>query len=154
VRGWLEQEQNSTAAERVAGPIERVRTSFNERFWNPRTGCLFDVVDGEAGDDPTIRPNQVLAISLTHPVLSSQRWSSVMAGVERELLTPVGLRSLAPGHPSYQSRYDGNLRMRDAAYHQGIVWTWLLGPYVDAWLKVHPGDRAGARKLLLGLVPH
>jgi glycogen debranching enzyme len=112
------------------------------------------VVDGETGDDPAIRPNQVLAISLAHPVLSQRRWPAVLEVVRRDLVTPFGLRSLAPGHPSYQSRYDGNLRMRDAAYHQGTVWSWLLGPFVDAWLTVHPDDRAGARGFLAGLVPH
>jgi predicted glycogen debranching enzyme len=154
LRGWLEQENQSAAAEKLATQIERVRTSFNQRFWNPRTGCLFDFVDGDTDDDPAIRPNQLLAISLPHPVLASQRWGSVLAVVQRELLTPVGLRSLAPGHRSYQPCYDGNLRMRDAAYHQGTVWTWLLGPFVDAWLKVHPGDHAGARGFLAALVPH
>jgi predicted glycogen debranching enzyme len=154
LRGWLEQENQGTAAAALTPHIDRARTSFNQRFWNPPTGCLFDVIDGETGDDAAIRPNQVLAISLAHPVLAPLRWWSVLAVVQRELLTPVGLRSLAPGHPAYQPRYDGNLRMRDAAYHQGTVWTWLLGPCVDAWLRVHPGDHAGARKLLAGLVPH
>jgi predicted glycogen debranching enzyme len=154
LRSWLEQENQPTAAAALTPHIDRARASFNQRFWNPTTGCLYDVVDGEGGDDPAIRPNQVLAISLSHPVLAALRWWSVLAVVQRELLTPVGLRSLAPGHQAYQPRYDGNLRMRDAAYHQGTVWTWLLGPFVDAWLRVHPGDRAGAHKLLTGLVPH
>ncbi len=154
LRGWLEQENRHAAATELTQHIDRTRASFNQRFWNPRTGCLFDVVDGEAGDDAAIRPHQLLAISLAHPVLAPQRWWSVLAVVQRELLTPVGLRSLSPGHPNYQARYYGNLRMRDAAYHQGTVWTWLLGPFVDSWLKVHPDDRAGARKCLAGLMPH
>jgi predicted glycogen debranching enzyme len=154
LRGWLEQENQHAAATELTQHIDRVRASFNQRFWNPMTGCLLDVVDGEKGDDAAIRPNQLLAISLPHPVLAPQRWWSVLAVVQRELLTPVGLRSLSPGHPNFQPRYDGNLRMRDAAYHQGTVWTWLLGPFVDSWLKVHPDDRAGARKCLAGLVPH
>ena len=70
------------------------------------------------------------------------------------LLTPVGLRSLAPGHADYRPKYDGDLRARDAAYHQGTVWAWLIGPFVDAWLKVHPQDKAGARRLLQGFVDH
>ena len=69
----------------------------------------------------------------------------------RELLTPVGLRSLGAGHPDYKARYFGDLRARDAAYHQGTVWGWLIGPFIDAWLKVHPEDRAGARRFLDGL---
>jgi len=75
-----------------------------------------------------------------------------MAVVTRELLTPVGLRSLAPGHPDYKARYYGDLRSRDAAYHQGTVWAWLIGPYVEAWLKLHPGRQAEARGLLAGLL--
>jgi glycogen debranching enzyme len=73
--------------------------------------------------------------------------------VEERLVTPVGLRSLAPGDPEYKGRYDGDLRARDAAYHQGTVWPWLIGPFVDAWLRVHPGDRAGARRFLEGFRP-
>jgi glycogen debranching enzyme len=74
----------------------------------------------------------------------------VLEAVRRRLLTPVGLRSLAPGHPDYQPRYDGNLRARDAAYHQGTVWAWLIGPFVDAWLRLHPHDQATARAMLQG----
>jgi glycogen debranching enzyme len=70
------------------------------------------------------------------------------------LVTPMGLRTLARSHPDYKSKYFGDLRARDAAYHQGTVWAWLIGPYVDAWLKVHPGDRNGARKLLEGFEGH
>ena len=78
-----------------------------------------------------------------------------MLNVVRErLLTPVGLRSLARGHPDYKSKYFGDLRARDAAYHQGTVWAWLIGPYVDAWLKVHPGDQSGARQVLEGFQSH
>jgi glycogen debranching enzyme len=72
--------------------------------------------------------------------------------VADRLLTPVGLRSLAPGHPDYKAQYYGDLRSRDAAYHQGTVWAWLIGPFIDAWLKVHPNDRAGARRWLNGFV--
>ena len=73
---------------------------------------------------------------------------------EERLLTPFGLRSLAPGHPDYKSKYYGDLRSRDAAYHQGTVWAWLIGPFLDAWLKVHPDDRPGAQKLLAGFDQH
>ena len=79
---------------------------------------------------------------------------AVDALLRERLLTPVGLRSLAPGHPDYKARYIGDLRARDAAYHQGTVWAWLIGPFIDAWLKVHPEDRTGARRFLDGLVPH
>ena len=80
--------------------------------------------------------------------------SQPMEVCERVLLTPVGLRSLAPGSPNYHQRYFGDLRARDAAYHEGTVWGWLIGPWIDAWRKVHPGDRAGARKFLEGLLRH
>ncbi len=133
---------------------DRAQASFNRRFWFEQGGYLYDVVDGESGDDPACRPNQVLAISLDFPVLHSARWQPVMSVVRERLLTPVGLRSLAPGHPDYKSKYYGDLRARDAAYHQGTVWAWLIGPFVDAWLKVHPGDRDGARRLLRGFDAH
>jgi glycogen debranching enzyme len=131
-----------------------VRASFNERFWYAPGGYLYDVVDGEAGDDPACRPNQILAMSLRHPVLHPARWETVLNVVARRLLTPVGLRTLSPDHPDYKSVYRGDLRARDAAYHQGTVWAWLLGPFVDAWLRVHPEDRPGARQLLNGLIDH
>jgi glycogen debranching enzyme len=87
-------------------------------------------------------------------VLEEARWAPVMDVVTKRLLTPVGLRSLAPGHPDYKSKYYGDLRSRDAAYHQGTVWAWLIGPYIDAWLKLHPGQEDEARKLLQGFIPH
>jgi predicted glycogen debranching enzyme len=139
-------------AEELAGHAERARRAFNERFWYEGGGYLYDVVDGEQGDDPACRPNQLLAVSLPHPVLDEGRWPAVVETVKKRLLTPVGLRSLAPGHPDYKPKYDGDLRARDAAYHQGTVWAWLIGPFIDAWLRVHPEDRAGARRFLQGLV--
>jgi predicted glycogen debranching enzyme len=132
----------------------QVRKSFNERFWYDAGGYLYDVVDGELGDDPACRPNQVFAISLDHPVLDESRWVPVMNVVRDRLLTPGGLRSLAPEHPDYKAKYYGDLRSRDAAYHQGTVWGWLIGPYVDAWLKVHPEDRHTAGRLLGGFEAH
>ncbi|UFS70573.1 amylo-alpha-1,6-glucosidase [Geomonas sp. RF6] len=131
---------------------EEVYRSFNERFWYEEGGYLYDVVDGENGDDSACRPNQIFAISLRFPVLDPARWTPVMDVVRERLLTPVGLRTLAPGHPDYKDKYFGDLRSRDAAYHQGTVWPWLLGHFVDAWLKLHPEDRRGARSFLEGLV--
>jgi predicted glycogen debranching enzyme len=133
---------------------ERAHRAFNARFWNGEQGYLYDVVDGENGDDPACRPNQVLAISLDHPVLDRSRWEPVLRVVHDRLLTPLGLRSLAPGHADYKPKYFGDLRARDAAYHQGTVWAWLIGPFVDAWLKVYPADCAGARRLLDGFDQH
>ncbi len=141
-------------AERIGALARRARESFNRRFWYAAGGHLYDVVDGEHGDDPACRPNQVFAISLPHPVLARERWLPVFDTIRRRLLTPVGLRSLAPGEPDYKPTYDGDLRARDAAYHQGTIWAWLIGPFVDARLRLFPDDPAGAHALLAAFVPH
>jgi predicted glycogen debranching enzyme len=138
----------------LAAHARRARESFNARFWYEPGGYLLDVVDGPAGDDAALRPNQILAFALEHPVLDDARWAAVLEIVRTRLLTPVGLRSLAPGHPDYKPKYYGDLRSRDAAYHQGTVWAWLIGPFIDAWLRVHPGDRAGVAALLRGFEDH
>jgi predicted glycogen debranching enzyme len=152
LQGWLRDLGRPDGADDVdpAAEADRVQRVFNERFWYADGGYLYDVVDGEHGNDAACRPNQVFAISLDHPVLNQPRWRAVMQVVRDRLLTPVGLRSLAPGHPDYKPKYFGDLRSRDAAYHQGTVWAWLIGPFVDAWLKVYPDDREGARRLLAG----
>jgi predicted glycogen debranching enzyme len=138
----------------IAAFAQRTYDSFNARFWSDRLGYLYDVVDGENGDDDACRPNQILAISLDHSVLDRRYWEPVLETVQARLLTPVGLRSLAPGHPDFKQRYFGDLRARDAAYHQGTVWAWLIGPFIDAWLRCHPSDTPGARALLHGFVDH
>ncbi|HWW84831.1 MAG TPA: amylo-alpha-1,6-glucosidase [Vicinamibacterales bacterium] len=133
----------------------RAWESFNQRFWYERGGYLYDVVDGEdTPADTKCRPNQILSIALPNPVLDRSRWKSVTDVVAARLLTPVGLRSLDAGDPEYRTRYFGDLRARDAAYHQGTVWAWLVGPFLDAWLKVYPEDIAGARHMLDGFVAH
>ena len=86
--------------------------------------------------------------------MARARWGAVVDVVRGKLLTPVGLRSLAPDHPDYKPRYFGDLRARDAAYHQGTVWGWLAGPFIDAWLEVYPEDVDAARRALEGFVPH
>ncbi len=111
---------------------DQVYDSFNRRFWNGDRGYLYDVVDGEDGDDPKLRPNQLFAIGLTYPTLDARRWESVLDQIDDKLLTPVGLRSLSPDDPAYVGRYGGDQRRRDSAYHQGTVWPWLLGGYADA----------------------
>jgi predicted glycogen debranching enzyme len=134
---------------------EQVRQSFNRRFWYQDGGYLYDVVDDErGGDDLKCRPNQVFSIALPHPALEREKWEPVVRTVRERLLTPVGLRSLAPDDPDYKPRYYGDLRTRDAAYHQGTVWGWLVGPFVDAWLKVYPNDEHGAWQAVEGFVPH
>ena len=154
LEGWLRELGIDDEGIGLPAHAARVYASFNARFWSDAHGHLLDVVDGEEGDDPACRPNQVFAIALDHPVLARERWEPVMRTVRERLLTPVGLRSLAPDHPDYKPRYYGDLRSRDAAYHQGTVWGWLIGPYLDAWLKVHPENLEGARALLEGFERH
>ncbi|MEY2520984.1 MAG: hypothetical protein QOF24_2743 [Verrucomicrobiota bacterium] len=148
--GWLRDVGDGGAAERYSEQAQRARASFNERFWFEEGGHLYDVVDVDGGtaNDAACRPNQLFAISLEHPVLDEARWKSVVEVAERELLTPVGLRSLSRTHTDYKPIYGGDLRSRDGAYHQGTVWGWLIGPFIDAWLKVHPREKAAARKFL------
>jgi predicted glycogen debranching enzyme len=154
LEAWIREERGDAAAAPIAEQANRARDSFNRRFWYAEGNYLYDVIDGEEGDDPACRPNQLLAFSLAHPILEPSRWLPVLEVVRERLLTPVGLRTLSREHPDYKSKYFGDLRARDAAYHQGTVWAWLVGPFVDAWLKVHPEDRAGARQFLEGLLPH
>lgn len=133
---------------------QRIATSFNTRFWSEQRGYLFDVVDGENGDDNSLRPNQLFAISLPHPVLARQYWRPVVDQIRHHLLTPVGLRSLGPADPAYCPRFFGDRLARDGAYHQGTVWAWLIGPFVQAWLKAYPDDKAQARADLAAFAPH
>jgi predicted glycogen debranching enzyme len=151
---WLREEDLDPAAQILAEHAQRARESFNRRFWYAPGNYLYDLVDGEEGDDHSCRPNQLLAFSLTHPVLDKERWKPVLEVVQKRLLTPVGLRSLSPDNAKYKPKYFGDLRARDAAYHQGTVWAWLMGPFIDAWLRVHPDDRAGARAFLEGFKAH
>jgi len=151
---WYRSEHDEDSAKAMEKLAERAFDSFNRRFWCDRLKHLNDVIDGPEGTDPACRPNQLLAISLSYPVLDSARWPAVLETATERLLTPVGLRSLAPGHPDYKAKYYGDLRSRDAAYHQGTVWAWLIGPYIDAYLKVHPGEEGKARQLLRGFVSH
>jgi predicted glycogen debranching enzyme len=152
--GWLEAEKPG-AGEPYRRMAETAQQSFNRLFWNEAGGSLFDVIDaGEPPRDPALRPNQLFAVSLPNPVLYPSRWRPVVDAVAEALLTPVGLRSLAPGHPDFKPTYHGDLRTRDAAYHQGTVWSWLIGAFVDAWLRVYPGEHAKARAFLAGLQAH
>jgi predicted glycogen debranching enzyme len=151
---WLREASDENAARSIGELAERARQSFNRRFWFAQGNYLYDVVDGDQGEDNACRPNQLFAFSLKHPVLEEKYWKPVLELCRQKLVTPRGLRTLSPDHPDYKPKYFGDLRARDAAYHQGTVWPWLLGPFVDAWLKVYPNDRAGARQFLDGLVPH
>jgi predicted glycogen debranching enzyme len=116
---------------------ERCEVSFRRRFWNPETGCLFDVTDGPLGDDSSIRPNQIMAVSLPYSPLYSRQRASVVDVVERKLLTPYGLRSLSPDDPAYAGEYRGGSSERDSVYHQGAAWPWLLCRFADAHYRVY-----------------
>jgi predicted glycogen debranching enzyme len=151
---WMVRAGRGVLAEDIAREARRCRQAFNARFWNPARRHLNDVVDGERGDDDACRPNQVVALAVDHSPLNREYWAPALESVAEKLLTPVGLRTLAPEHPDYKGRYFGDLRTRDAAYHQGTVWPWLIGIYIDAWMTVHPDDAEGARTLLAPLLHH
>lgn len=134
---------------RWASLYEKGAEAFAARFWNESRGCLYDVVDVDhvAGrTDPALRPNQILAVGgLPIAILNGGRAKQVVDVVERELLAPLGLRTLAPGEPGYTGRYEGGVSARDRAYHQGTEWPWLIGPFVDAWIRSR-GDTPDARR--------
>jgi predicted glycogen debranching enzyme len=132
--------------------------SFREKFWNEELGCLFDVVDAnhhKGETDASFRPNQIFAVGgLPFQLFEGEKASKVVAAIERNLLTPLGLRSLAPGEPGYKPHYEGSVWQRDGAYHQGTVWPWLIGAFVEAWVRVRPGTsnaRQDARARFLPL---
>jgi predicted glycogen debranching enzyme len=130
--------------------------SFNNIFWNDDAMCLFDVVNG-VDVDPSMRPNQIFAVSLHHSMLSPDRAKKVVSAVQRELLTPFGLRTLSNADPRYIGRYAGDQRSRDGAYHQGTVWPWLIGPFIEAYIKVNSDAeeaRSRASAWLTGLTEH
>jgi predicted glycogen debranching enzyme len=144
-------ERDATELDAVA---ERARVSFNRRFWFDQGQYLYDLVDGEAGDDASMRPNQIFAIALRHPVLDRARWQRIVDVVTDRLLTPYGLRTLDPSHKDFKAQYFGDIRARDAAYHQGTVWAWLIGPFIDAWLRAYPARRQEARSFLSAFHNH
>ena len=127
----LKNEERAHFYQQLRSVIQR---SFNLVFWNAEANCLFDCIQ-DGVPDKKIRPNQIFATSLPHPLLPSDRAQAVVQVVKEKLLTPYGLRSLAPGHPDYRPMYRGNGYERDSAYHQGTVWAWLIGPFVDAYLN-------------------
>ena len=133
-----ELDKNADLAEKA----KRVRQRFNEVFWNGEAGCLYDV----AGD-ASIRPNQIFAISLPHPLIDGSRAESVLRVVEQRLLTPFGLRSLDPADPRFVPKYEGTVEQRDGAYHQGTVWAWLIGPYVTAVRRVRGRTRSALQQI-------
>jgi predicted glycogen debranching enzyme len=131
---------------------DSVKTSF-ARFWNAEVGDLYDVIDAPQGNDASLRPNQLLAVSLPHSPLTDWQQRAVVERCARHLLTSHGLRSLAPNDPAYIGRYGGDRYQRDGAYHQGTVWGWLIGPFVTAHLRVYR-DPDMARSYLRPLLHH
>lgn len=143
-----------TEAKSVLSRARQIRKSFGEQFWNPTLECLYDYIDQE-GPHAEVRPNQIFAISLPFSLLSPKKSELTLATVEQELYTPNGLRSLSPKDPNYRGIYQGDRYERDGAYHQGTVWSWLLGPYMEALIKTR-GDqgRKQVRDALHGLMSH
>ncbi len=132
----------------------RAKESFNDSFWNERENCLFDVIDGE-DKDVSVRPNQIFAVSLPHAILTdADKARQIVEKVEAELLTPVGLRSLSPKDEKYRPIYVGNPYERDTAYHQGTVWAWLIGGFVDAHRRVFPENEIRVNEILDGFKTH
>ena len=126
--------------------------SFNRLFWNESAGCLYDVTNG-APPDPSIRPNQIFAVSLPYSMLPVDKAMKVVDKVQEHLLTPYGLRSLAPSDPNYRGRYSGGPPERDGAYHQGTVWPWLIGSFITAYLKVNEHSEAARNQAAVWLTP-
>jgi predicted glycogen debranching enzyme len=131
---WAATVGDSAAWAQFTAQANATRDSFQRKFWNEETGCLFDVLATPA-NDPSIRSNQLFSVSLPFPLLDRDRAQAVVNVVRNELLTPVGLRTLAPGSTGYRSRFEGDMAARDSAYHQGTVWPWLTGAYVSAYLQ-------------------
>jgi len=137
---------------RYSGMAALTKWSFNRLFWNEKSGCLFDVVSNGTPDS-SIRPNQIFAVSLPHSMLSSEKARQIVKTVQEHLLTPYGLRTLAPSDPQYRGRYTGDGRGRDGAYHQGTVWPWLMGPFITAYIKVNQGSELARRQAESWLAP-
>jgi glycogen debranching enzyme len=154
--GWAVMAGDGAGASELHAEASRIATSFEQRFWDVQNGRLFDVILPE-GPDRRLRPNQIFAVSLPFPLLDAERRQAVVRAVESALLTPVGLRTLAPDEADYRPHYRGAPRDRDGAYHQGLVWPWLLGPFIRAYLNAFgrsPTTRAHCRSLLHGLERH
>ncbi len=142
--------ESPTLAEKYAEMANQTSKSFNEKFWNPKNVCLFDVIDDKADD--SIRPNQIFAVSLDYIMLDQEKNQRIVDTVNRELVTPYGLRTLSLGDPKFVGRCAGDSRSRDMAYHNGTIWPWLLGPYVTAYLKINEYATQAKQQTLENLV--
>jgi glycogen debranching enzyme len=151
---WHEMLEDGANAARYAAAALRIRDAFRARFWNSHDKGLFDVIDGpDLRADASVRPNQIFAVSLDGGLLYPEQARSVVEVCARELLTPVGLRSLSRDDPRYVARFRGGPLMRDGAYHQGTVWSWLLGPFALAHHAVH-GNAEHALGILDAMATH
>jgi predicted glycogen debranching enzyme len=130
---WAALLGKSDVASQLAGEAEEVNTGFLDKFWNAERGCLYDVLT-PSGPDASLRPNQLFALSLPYPLVSRPQAQSIVRVVQESLLTPAGLRTLEPADPRYRPRYEGDVLARDSSYHQGTVWPWLIGPFIEAYL--------------------
>ena len=130
---------------------QRIRVSFNRQFWNEQAGCFYDVI--QTVPETSIRPNQVIALSLKHTMVSREHALRALGVIERDLLTPFGLRTLSPSDPKYRGRYEGGPAERDAIYHQGTVWPWLLGPFITAYIRAHENSPAARMQAASWLAP-
>jgi glycogen debranching enzyme len=145
-----ELQREATDYQQLATQVGR---SFRTKFWNDDRGCLYDVIDGPEGNDPSLRPNQLFAVSLPFASVFGPQAQAVVDTVQSKLMTPVGPRSLATDDPKYAGGCHGTPWLRDGAYHQGTVWPWLIGAFVDAHLRVY-NNRDQAKTFLLPLIRH
>jgi len=145
---------NSDSVDNYNKKSKATKKSFNKQFWNEKGNYLFDYINNDY-KDPSVRPNQLFALSLPFPLITKVKGKKIMNLIEKELLTPYGLRSLSPVDPNYKMVYQGNQYSRDGAYHQGTVWSWLIGAYADALYYVY-GDKAQNKiqKIFTNIIPH
>lgn len=134
---FAEKFEEENLAETYLTMANQTSVSFNEKFWNPKMACLFDVLESNGGLDASMRPNQMFAVSLDYTMLDMEKSKKVVNAVSRDLVTPFGLRTLSFSDPKFVGRCMGDRRSRDNAYHNGTIWPWLLGPYITAYLKVN-----------------
>ncbi|MEZ4827698.1 MAG: amylo-alpha-1,6-glucosidase [Bacteroidia bacterium] len=145
---------HKSIAQDAARKARQIKRQFQTLFWNQDKGCLYDYIDGELKDE-AVRPNQIFAISLPFQILTASKSYQVLKKIEEELLTPRGLRSLSPADSMYHAKYQGDLLARDGAYHQGTVWGWLMGPYIDALVKTKGlAGKEEARNLFINMDEH
>ncbi len=144
--------EDTTLAALYGQLASQVKEAFNSKFWNHKHHCLYDTLSLNGSSDSSMRPNQILAVSLDYGMLDADRSKGIVEAVKLELVTPFGLRTLSLGDPKFVGKCFGDRRRRDAAYHNGTIWPWLLGPYITAYLKVNGYNQAACREALDQLI--